>query len=93
MPAHLIAQQVLDLGVDAAKVVGRPALEFFEQTGRQSNQKCLACFGHDIRLELVVQRARIDDRRRFTGTAENHEQITDHRCPALFIELDDGLLF
>lgn len=44
--AHLLAQQVFNLRIDAAQVVGRPSLDIVVEIGREAEQKGLTCRSH-----------------------------------------------
>jgi len=80
------AEQVVDLGVRAAQLVGGPPRQGVVDRRVEPQQHGLAV-GH-----RSVQRAGVDDRLRPPVAAEDDEQVADHRGLALLVELDDPAL-
>jgi hypothetical protein len=61
--------------------------ERFVQLRVEAEQKCLA-LGH----RLSVERARVDDGLGVPVAAEHDQEVADHRCAALVVELDNVFL-
>lgn len=86
-----LVDDVEQLSVHAAKLVGGPLLDRFHPPGidPQYERFLFYLFSHPPCLSsLLVQRSGIHDRLRlFVGT-EHHQQITYHRRFLIFVEID-----
>jgi len=88
------AQHELDLPVEAAQIIVGPTLHRVEHLPIDAQQKRLA-FSHGgecwsrafVRGWLVVDGARVHDRRDGTVGAEYDQEVADQGCLALFVEL------
>ena len=81
----------LELAVDRAEFLLGPGLHFFHSGSVEPEQEafCGFFFRHDC---LVVERAGVHyGLSRFVG-AQYHEQVANHRCFALLVEVYNALL-
>ena len=76
--------QHLDVGVEAAEVVGRPLGQRVVDGGINSQQYLLT-----VTHELVVQRPGVDDRRSRLITAQHDHEIAHHGRLAFLVKIDD----
>jgi benzoate membrane transport protein len=83
------AQQELDLGIGAAHLIGGPPRQGVVDRRVEPQQDALA-LGHDRRL--LVERAGVHDLLGGLLAAQHHEQVRDHGCLALLVQLDDALV-
>ena len=81
------AQQHLDVGIEAAELIGRPLGQGI-MDGRINPQQYLLAVTH----RSGVERPGVDDRRRRLVTAKDDHQVAHHRRFALLVEVDDVAL-
>jgi hypothetical protein len=85
--AQGVAQDELDLRVEAAQIVVRPPL-YRIQNGAVDPQEKGFPLGHG----LLVNRAGVHDRLRRLLAAQHDQEIADHLRLSLFVECDDALV-
>jgi hypothetical protein len=78
------AEDELDLPVQAAQVVVRPALEGVEDVAIDPQQKRFP-----LSHKSLIDRPCVDDRLRATLAAEHDEEVAHHRRLALVVEVHD----
>ena len=81
------AQQHLDLGIETAELICRPAGQGIMDSGIDPKEYLLA-ITHGSRVE----RASVDDWRSRLVTAEYDHKVAHHRCFAFLVEVDDAAL-
>jgi hypothetical protein len=87
-PAQRLAQNVLDLRVDAPQFVLGPALHGVEDVG--TDTKWIGFLLGQSTDPSGVQAARIDDRLRTAFATEHHEQVRNHCGLSFLVELHDA---
>jgi hypothetical protein len=81
------AEQHLDVGVEAAELVGRPLGERIMDSGIYPKQYLLA-----VTHGSGVEGPSVNERRRRLVAAEYDHQVAHHRCLALLVKVDDAAL-
>ena len=82
-----VAQHVLDLAIQGAQIVIRPALQRGQQSGIEPHEKRFA-----LRHDLLIDRAGVDDRLSILIGAQHDQQVAHHRCLTILIQRDHGTL-